>query len=248
MVIISGGRSNKPKIIQTNQYRPLVTTDYTDSRFYIKTTSIPDHGFARNPGTFAVKSQNFTFEISRTPVEADTKVKTPMGAIGVAVNGVVFHNPKANQTEMRAGVDYTINAVHAGKRLGIDDGSGHPQEDGIYHYHADPSLMYTKDATAHSPLLGYALDGYPIYGSYGWNTKSGRSNPRIMKSSYSLKTTIRSDGSNHDGTYVEDYEYIAGLGDLDEHNGRTCNTPEYPNGTYAYFVTVDPTDTTVQRQ
>ena len=245
VVIISGGRSNKPKIIQTNEFRPLVTTDYTDSRFYIKTTSIPDHGFARNPGTFAVKSQDFTFEITRTPVEADTKVKTPMGAIGVAVNGVVFHNPKADSTEMRAGIDYTINAVHAGKLLSIDDGSGHPQEDGVYHYHADPSLMYTKDTTAHSPLLGYALDGYPIYGPYGWNTKSGRSNPRVMKSSYSLKTTVRSDGSNHDGTYVEDYEYVAGSGDLDEHNGRTCNTPEYPNGTYAYFVTVDPTDTNV---
>ena len=244
VVVISGGRSNKPAVKETANFRQLVTTDYTDTRFYVKTNSIPDHGFARNPGVYSVKAQDFTFEISRTPVEAINKVTTPMGEIGVAVNGVVFHNPKAMQTETRGGIDYTINAVVAGDRLDIDDGSGHPQEDGVYHYHADPSLMYTKDATAHSPLLGYALDGYPIYGPYGWDTQTGRSNPRVMKSSYQLKTTIRADGSDHDGTYVEDYEYVAGLGDLDEYNGRTCNTPDYPNGTYAYFVTVDPTDTT----
>ena len=40
------------------------------------------------------------------------------------------------------------------------------------------------------------------------------------------------------GTYVQDFEYVAGLGDLDEHNGRVCVTPEYPQGTYAYFVTL----------
>ena len=44
---------------------------------------------------------------------------------------------------------------------------------------------------------------------------------------------------SYDGTYYEDYEYVAGLGDLDEHNGRQCKTPEYPDGIYAYFVTVD---------
>ena len=40
------------------------------------------------------------------------------------------------------------------------------------------------------------------------------------------------------GRYVEDNEYVAGLGDLDQFNGRTTVTPEYPNGTYAYFVTI----------
>ncbi|MDH4474245.1 MAG: YHYH protein [Fluviicola sp.] len=41
------------------------------------------------------------------------------------------------------------------------------------------------------------------------------------------------------GAYMEDYEYVPGLGDLDEHNGRFCITTEYPNGTYAYFTTID---------
>jgi hypothetical protein len=245
IVVISGGRTNKPAITETQQFRPLVTTDYTDSRFFVKTTSIPDHGFARNPGVNTVTAQDFTFEITRTPVEALDKVETPLGTIGVAVNGVVIFNPKAALTEQRGNVDYQINAVYSHDELGIDDGSGHPQEDGIYHYHSDPRLMYEKDPNNHSPLLGYALDGYPIYGPYGWDTTTGRSNPRVIKSSYRLKTTPRTDGSDPDGRYIEDFEYVAGLGDLDQHNGRTCNTPEYPNGIYAYFVTVDPTDTDV---
>jgi hypothetical protein len=41
------------------------------------------------------------------------------------------------------------------------------------------------------------------------------------------------------GAYVEDHEFVTGSGDLDVHNGRMCVTPEYPSGTYAYFVTID---------
>ena len=41
------------------------------------------------------------------------------------------------------------------------------------------------------------------------------------------------------GKYIEDYEYVQGLGHLDQYNGRVCVTPEYPLGTYAYFVTID---------
>ena len=43
------------------------------------------------------------------------------------------------------------------------------------------------------------------------------------------------------GTYIEDYEYVEGLGDLDQYNGRFCVTPEYPLGVYAYFCTLDGT-------
>ena len=41
---------------------------------------------------------------------------------------------------------------------------------------------------------------------------------------------------------MEDYEYIEGTGDLDSHNGRFAITPEYQDGTYAYFLTVDETN------
>lgn len=46
------------------------------------------------------------------------------------------------------------------------------------------------------------------------------------------------------GTYVEDYEWLASnSGDIDRYNGRLCVTPEYPNGTYAYFVTLNASGT-----
>ena len=246
LVIISGGRENKPTITQTNPFRSLVTTDYNGTRFFVKTTSIPDHGFVRNDGTNEVKVQNLTFDFPRTAVQAQTKVRTPdQTAIGVAVNGVLFYNPVGVDQENRNNISYTINNVTNYTPPDVADGSGKVGEDGVYYYHADPTRLYDKSDSAHSPLIGFALDGYPIYGPYGYDDPKGNTNPRIMKPSYKLRTTPRADGTVPDGKYIEDFEYLAGLGDLDEHNGRTCITPEYPNGTYAYFITVDPVDTTI---
>jgi hypothetical protein len=96
----------------------------------------------------------------------------------------------------------------------------------------------------HSPIVGWAYDGNPIYGPYGYsNGVSGT--VRAMRSNYVLKTGIeRSNGPSftkyQNGFFVEDYEYNStNGGDLDESNGRFCRTPEYPNGVYAYFCTVD---------
>jgi hypothetical protein len=94
---------------------------------------------------------------------------------------------------------------------------------------------------AHSPIIGWAYDGNPIYGPYGYSSPSGGS-AKLLKSGYSisLKDNRPSLDLYPEGFFVEDYEYI-GNGDLDESNGRFCITPEYPNGTYAYFATVSDT-------
>ena len=93
----------------------------------------------------------------------------------------------------------------------------------------------------HSPIIGWAYDGNPIYGPYGYDRKDGGI-VRIMRSGYSLKTT-RENGPPIStfplGFFIEDYEYL-GDGDLDENNGRYCITPDYPKGTFAYFATIDP--------
>ncbi|MEY4431888.1 MAG: Synechococcus phage Bellamy, partial [Bacteroidota bacterium] len=93
---------------------------------------------------------------------------------------------------------------------------------------------------SHSPILGWAYDGNPIYGPYGYSSLTGGS-IQIMKSGYSLNiSTYRPDTSLYpEGFFVEDYVYQSN-GDLDEHNGRFCVTPEYPNGIYAYFATINP--------
>jgi hypothetical protein len=92
----------------------------------------------------------------------------------------------------------------------------------------------------HSPIIGWSYDGYPIYGPYGFSQNSG-GNIKLLTSSYKLVTKQnRPSFSNFpQGFFVEDYEYEFGLGDLDRHNGRFCITPDYPNGTYAYFATIE---------
>ena len=95
----------------------------------------------------------------------------------------------------------------------------------------------------HSPIIGWAYDGNPIYGPYGYDRKDG-GDVRIMRSGYSLKTN-RDDGPPIAtfplGFFIDDFEYL-GNGDLDENNGRYCITPDYPNGTFAYFATINPNE------
>ena len=89
-------------------------------------------------------------------------------------------------------------------------------------------------------LIGYAADGFPIYGPYGYadpdNPKKGF---KLMRSSYRLRKGTRSSGPGgvYDGTFVQDYEFVAGSGDLDMCNGRYGPTPEHPEGIYHYFIT-----------
>jgi hypothetical protein len=110
----------------------------------------------------------------------------------------------------------------------------------------------------HSPLIGFAYDGFPIYGAYGYKNADGTGGITRIKSSYTLRnittrTTSPTGGIVTTGPIVsatyplgyfrEDYQYNATSTNtpdfLDEHNGRFCVTPEYPNGIYCYFATVD---------
>ncbi len=167
--------------------------------------------------------------------------------------------------------DWNRDAIPA-ERAGFDCSKAHPAM-GNYHHHQNPSAfnldltvlstictlypsdgLYAINASSHSPLIGFAYDGFPIYGAYGYANTDGTGGVARMQSSYSLRAiTTRTTsptgaavttGPAVSATYFlgyfrEDYEYIAASGHLDEHNGRFCVTPEYPLGTYAYFCTVD---------
>ena len=104
------------------------------------------------------------------------------------------------------------------------------------------------------------LDSYPIYGPCGYSSAyNSSSSIKRMVSGYSLRnistrttypngTATASAGPNLNTTYplgsfLYDYEYLSTNGDLDEYNGRWCVTPEYPSGTYAYFVSLDASGT-----
>ena len=88
-------------------------------------------------------------------------------------------------------------------------------------------------------LIGYAADGFPIYQHYGYAEADIRSDIKKLKSSYRLKEGKRPSGpgGKYDGTFVQDYEYVSGAGDLDQCNGHTGVTPEYLSGTYYYVIT-----------
>lgn len=101
----------------------------------------------------------------------------------------------------------------------------------------------------HSKILGFALDGYPVYGPSGYvnptdpngGTKRMRTGYKLRDSSYRASTAASDLVQWPMGIFIQDYEFAAN-GDLDDHNGRYCYTPDYPFGTYAYFVTVDAND------
>lgn len=93
----------------------------------------------------------------------------------------------------------------------------------------------------HSPLIGWAYDGNPIYGPYGYDSISNKTVRQIL-SGYSDpidNQENRPDKKSYPaGFFVEDYIFNNG-GDLDQSNGRFCVTPDYPNGIYAYFMTLE---------
>jgi hypothetical protein len=161
------------------------------------------------------------------------------------------------------------------EKAGFDCSKGHPAM-GNYHHHQNPSAfkldlqvisticnlydadgLYAINTSQHSPLIGFAADGFPIYGAYAYTNTDGTGAITRMKSSYQLRNiSVRTHWANNTdvadgppvsatyplGYFREDYEFIAHPGDptyLDEHNGRVCKTPEYPNGIYCYFATVD---------
>jgi|688.fasta_scaffold02221_10 hypothetical protein len=98
---------------------------------------------------------------------------------------------------------------------------------------------FNDTGSSHSPIIGWAYDGNPIYGSYGYKDPKDK-NSTIKKlvpgyTANSANISNRPTGFNQ-GFFVEDYGFT-NSGDLDECNGRFCVTPEFPNGVYAYFAT-----------
>ncbi len=223
-------------------------------------TGTPISTSAGNIGVFVNGVALFDY---RDGVAWNTTTNSPCGGPG---NPPCPGGPSATQSWNR-------DAIPA-EMVGFDCSKGHPAM-GNYHHHQNPSAfkldlnvvsnicnlydadgLYVIDSTKHSPLIGYAYDGFPIYGAYGYKNADGTGGITRIKSGYNLRNiSVRThhtgnvdvpDGPAVSSTYFlgyfrEDYEFVLNTAEdyLDEHNGRFCVTPEYPNGTYAYFATVD---------
>ena len=206
------------------------------------------------------------------------------GNIGVLINGVPIYNYTDGMSYQNQGVWHQNAVVferagfdcakgHPSPVFLTAPGPGVTPVGGNYHHHQNPSAfniatvslstvcniyladgLYVPDSTRHAPLIGFAFDGYPIYGGYGYANPLAISAIKRMVPSFRMRaitarttlpngTTASQTGptlaAQALGSYFEDYEQVSGLGDLDVHNGRFCVTPEYPQGTYAYFATFD---------
>ena len=164
------------------------------------------------------------------------------GPVAVAVNGVPFYGP-----EDGPGGDAVAHeiGIYDEDRQEIDLGiCGAHMGPGGYHYHFDGNCMHWHNETnedsdyefskvdnsTHSPIIGFAFDGYPIYGSYGHVD----GNVTLMRSNYILK---ENSGMGYNG--IDDYEYSPDNGGhLDACNGRFSPTPEFPDGIYHYYSTM----------
>ena len=192
-----------------------------------------------------------------TARKATIQTAVPLGSCGLWKDGVGIYNPNDGNSFNNAGVWYR-NAYYW-EGISFDQCNGHADQRGNYHNHVNPVCMSgynATDSSKHSPLIGFFFDSYPIYGPFGYSSANDSTSAiRRIKTGYSLRNmttritlpsgaTASSPGPDVNSTYpigsfLYDYIWSATTGDLDASNGRWCVTPEYPSGTYAYFISQD---------
>jgi hypothetical protein len=218
----------------------------------ISSNGLPNHDFHSGPGCCA-SEQDSTWVIPLEPtndsmcnpsVSSDGCTMAPeRGAIAFAVNGVAIYGPEDGPGgDAVAGQEGAYEEDRQHVWLGLCH--GHSGPGGEYHYHADANCVHwhpegeqnwlnysmesSRTVAEHSPIIGFALDGYSIYGFVGWDDDEEVAE---MTSSYRLKEGE----TGYNG--IDDYEYISGLGDLDSCNGHYGPTPDWPEGIYHYHST-----------
>jgi len=213
---------------------------------------IPNHDFNDGAG-FAhdASEQDHVLMVTTTPTFAASPTDLTLGeANAVLLNGVKVSLLPAGCYGVSDGVkDCTDNnqpyrAVPASglnPKFKVDSHNAHTNSSGTYHYHASPEALFDTSGSVVSPVIGFAADGFPIYGSY----YDDNGTVRKVESSYQIKSGIREDYTYdgvdyniseegaYEGQYRDDYEYNATKSPLDECNGMTVN------GEYGYYVTDD---------
>ncbi len=207
----------------------------------LTSNAIPSHDFDDASAHFATPTAALetTFVIPRSPTLAATS--TPLSLTrydAIILDGVVVDLLAAGCFGVGDGrigcfdpaTPWRYDPMSSAAGFGTDRHHAHTQPDGRYHYHGDPLAMY-GEPTAPSPVIGFAADGFPIYGPYfddGVEIRAAVSGYTLRSGSRPTGST--SPGGTYDGTYVDDYEFT-GAGDLDECNGMMID------GQYGYYVT-----------
>ena len=155
-----------------------------------------------------LKSQNFTWTITTKPKIASqqTSIKTTMGTIAFTVTGIPVYGPMEGPVPTQEAFgDPVFNNI-------LDTCGGHTGYNADYHYH---TIYSVSDCSLQETIVGYALDGFPIY-----------SNP-----SYKWKSGYEKTGNPKTNSW-DAYTYKGGASTLDE-----CNGQKQSDGSYRYYVT-----------
>lgn len=151
------------------KFNSKVTISTDGTNITLKSDGVPDHkscyfatsdsryqayngtntAFSKNPNSIVTKA--FTFKIPASPAVNATHEATPLGPIGVAINGVPIYNQYAGPNTP------LTNEINS-----FDQYNGHPDPGSTYHYHVEP--LYITFNNTKSALVGFLLDGFPVYG------------------------------------------------------------------------------------
>jgi hypothetical protein len=217
----------------------------------IVSNNIPNHDF-NDTGSFATDAEYVeqSYRVDKTPSIASNATALTNGIVtGIMLNGVLLdilsagcYDPSSAQADSDGNTpigcnserdDWMLDPLATAGGFGTDSHNAHVQPGGLYHYHGSPNAMFDADnpSSEGSPVIGFAADGYPIYGNY---FKDELGAVRKAISGFTLKSGTRPSGpgGNYDGTYVADWEFTGQTGtDLDACNGMTVD------GQYGYYVT-----------
>ncbi|MEQ9308087.1 MAG: YHYH protein [Balneolaceae bacterium] len=219
----------------------------------ISVNGIPNHDFNDASASFATDVQEVerTFNIPSSPsLAAQSTVLSQQYYDAIMLNGVVVDILSAGcykPNDPQAGADgnvqigcttndgWLLDPLGTESKFGADSHNAHTQPDGTYHYHGDPNAMFDDNpGEKGSPVIGFAADGFPIFGNYFLDPQTNTVRKAI--SGYELLAGSRpgpdnnDPGGTYDGEYIDDYEFT-GNGDLDECNGMIID------GQYGYYVT-----------
>ena len=224
-----------------------VTMKIVDGLRILTANGVPKHkvgSFSTAASAHKITEQNYVVELPASPQRADHSTHVKLA--GYSVAGVPFRPGTDVFYQGDRQLGWRYEALSGALDLRIDENNASVGSRGDYFYFGAPTQLIEEIGMAsdhHSGLVGWAMDGFPIYAYYGYADPMKMDGPIAkMTSSYQLKTGARpSDGrqpgGTYDGTFSADWKYVDGSGQLDNCNGRFTKTPEFPDGTYAYFLT-----------
>ncbi|MEJ2021566.1 MAG: YHYH protein [Maritimibacter sp.] len=219
------GLASAPAMAHGNQVDITVRGDQR----CISSNDTPTHAIGHfptrgNPNSF--RAQNISVCVDATPSQTG-RVTTQTNASGITLSGIPIRPGTAECYDPTGRGGFSRNCASGwhveglanARKLGMDANDAHVDERGLYHYHGVSNGLLEA---AQGTLIGYAADGFEIHYAGGG-----------VQSSYELKQGTRPSGpgGRYDGSYIEDWTYTAGAGDLDECNGGIYQ------GHYVYFAT-----------